>query len=117
MNALITARWANRMLRLPATLTTVTEGDVDDMNRPTDHTVDKATRCYYEAKTSSEVTGGQIVGTVNYTAWLPACEDVTGADRMTILGAEYEVVGPARPLVHPHTGENVAWELDLVRTA
>lgn len=116
--ALISAKWVNSRLRIPATLTTVAmTGDVDEMNRPTETTTTVATKCYFQAKDSSEVTAGQMVGTARFTVWLPACVDVTGADRLDVLGATYELDGPPRPLVHPYTTETVAWELDVVRTA
>jgi len=116
--ALISAKWVNSRLRIPATLTTVAmTGDVDEMNRPTETTTTVATKCYFQAKDSSEVTAGQIVGTAHFTVWVPSCLDVTGADRIDILGATYDVEGPPRPLVHPYTTETVAWELDVVRTA
>ena len=116
--ALISAKWVNSRLRIPATLTTVAmTGDVDEMNRPTETTTTVATRCYLEAKASDEITAGQMVGTARFIVWLPACVDVAGADRLTVLGAVYEIDGPPRPIIHPYTTERVAWELDAIRTA
>ena len=117
--ALISAKWVNSRLRIPATLTTVTRSETerDDMNRPVETTKTTSTCCFMEAKNSDEVTAGQMVGTARFTVWLPACVDVTGADRLDVLGATYELDGPPRPLVHPYTTERVAWELDVVRTA
>ena len=115
----ISAKWVNSRLRIPATLTTVTRSmtERDAMNRSTEVTAIAATRCYLEAKASDEITAGQMVGTARFIVWLPACVDVAGADRLTVLGAVYEIDGPPRPIIHPYTTERVAWELDAIRTA
>ncbi len=115
----ISAKWVNSRLCIPATLTTVTRSmtERDAMNRSTEVTSTAATRCYLEAKASDEITAGQMVGTARFIVWLPACVDVAGADRLTVLGAVYEIDGPPRPIIHPYTTERVAWELDAIRTA
>jgi hypothetical protein len=115
----ITAQWVRSRLRIAATLTTVTKSETgrDDMNRPAEVTVDTAVRCYLDAQTSAETSDGQVVGTAKFVGYVPACVDVTGADRLTVLGAPYEIVGPPEPFIHPYTCERVAWKLNLVRTA
>ena len=101
---MITAQWVRSRLRIAATLTTVTKSSTerDDMNRPVEVTVDTAVRCYLDPQTSAETSDGQVVGTAKFVGYVPACVDVSGADRLTVLGAPYEIVGLDRfyePLV------------------
>lgn len=116
---MITAHWVKARLRIAATLTTVTRSatERDDMNQPVEVTATTPVRCYLEPKASSEATAGEVVGTARFTGYLPACVDITGADRLTVLGAVYELDGPPEPLIQPYTAEQVAWRLELVRTA
>ena len=115
---MITAQWVRSRLRIPATLTTVTKSDErDDMNRPIEATDTTTTRCYLDPQNSTETTDGRVVGTGRFVGYLPACVDVTGADRLDVLGATYEIDGPPEPYIHPMTCERVAWKLNLIRTA
>jgi hypothetical protein len=100
----------DRLLRVPATLTTVTDdGAVDEYGDPTTTTASTITRCWVTRRgalsESVETVGEENWQTDALTAYLPAGTAVTGQDRLTVGDISWEVIGPAHEHIDPRTGE------------
>ena len=97
-----------RLLNIPCTVHTVTEGAVDAYGDPTTATTDTSTVCWVDRRSP----GTEEVGEANWQTdtldlYLPAGTSITGDDRVTVNDLLYEVVGPPHEHLHPRTGDGV----------
>ncbi len=94
-----------RLLNLPCTIHTVTDGAVDEYGDPTVTTTDTDTVCWYERRNNS-TEGNERSGAENWLIdtldlYLPAGTAIGGDDRVTIGDDLYEVLGPPHQYTHP----------------
>jgi hypothetical protein len=113
----ITQDFLKRWCRIPATLTTVTAGERDDMNHPAEVTATESVLVWVHPEMSSEDTGTRPVATTRFVGYLLPCTEPTGTSRLTIGTAEYEFDGPPKEWTHPMTTRRIGWEAALVRTS
>lgn len=95
-----------RLLNVPCTIHTVTEGTADAYGDPTLSTSDTRTVCWVDRRSSKDNTedsGAENWLTANSDLYLPAGTDVTGNDRVTVGGDLFEIIGPPYQHVHPLT--------------
>jgi len=95
-----------RLLTLTGTLTHVAvdeDAERDDYNNPIPTTTTSTVECWIEQASASESTVDTAFQAEDYRIYLEAGTVVSGADRLTVLGVTYEIVGPPWPAVSPRT--------------
>lgn len=115
---MITAASVRRLMKLTATLTTVTLSttEVDEMNQPVEVT-DTETICCWVAPAESAETGEvRQVGSTRFVGYFPKCITAYTTSRLTLGTATYEFDGPPQEWIHPVSQETVGWTANLIRT-
>lgn len=94
------------LLTTPCTITTVTNnGDPDEYGDATESTTSTRTTCWVTRRGNLS-DGGESVGVTDWQVdtldlYLPPGTAITGADRVTVNGTTYEVVGPPHEHFNP----------------
>lgn len=115
---MITASSARRLMKLQATLTTVSPSatDVDEMNQPVEVTATETICCWVAPEQSAETSETRQVGSSRFVGYFPKCITAYTTSRLTLGTATYEFDGPPQQWIHPRSQETIGWTANLIRT-
>ena len=115
---MITATSVRRLMRLQATLTTVSMSttEVDEMNQPLEVTTTSTICCWVAPEESSETGESRQVGSTPFVGYFPTCITAYTTSRLTLGTAIYEFDGPPQEWIHPLSRETIGWTAKLIRT-
>lgn len=95
---------AARLINRPGVLTVrIHDGTPDDYNNPTVTTTSRQVLCWYEQAQRSERTGLADQQSETHRLFLRSGENLTGWDKLTVDGLEFEVMGPPWKVINPRT--------------
>jgi len=114
---MITASSVRRLMRLQATLTTVSLSttEFNEMNQPVEVTTTETICCWIAPAESSETGESRQVGSTRFVGYFPTCITAYTTSRLTPAPAPYEFDGPPQEWFHPLSRGPTGGPANLIR--